>query len=333
MHFPDPEPGPGDVVLEIKASGMCGSDLHFYRAAEGAKSLGLDLVDGPVIAGHEPCGVIVTRGTDVPEGRLALGERVMCHHYSGCGICSSCRSGWQQLCPSGFVVFGATAHGAHAPYMRVPADTLVALPEALSFSEGAAIACGTGTAFRALKRMNLTGRDTIAVFGQGPVGLSVVLLAAEMGARVIAVELSHERREMARTFGAAETIDPGTIDPVEAIRDMTRGEGASLTIDCSGSSTARVQAVHSTRTWGTTCLVGEGGSVTLDVSKDIMRRQLTIIGSWTFSSVDQGECARYIAERGIDLDRIFTHRFSLDEAETAYRLFDRQSTGKGVFEF
>lgn len=217
--------------------------------------------------------------------------------------------------------------------MRVPADTLVALPEALSYSEGAAIACGTGTAFRALKRMNLTGRDTIAVFGQGPVGLSVVLLAAEMGARVIAVELSQERLEMARTFGVAETIDPGAIDPVEAIREMTRGEGASLTIDCSGSPTARVQAVRSTLTWGTTCLVGEGGSMTLDVSKDIMRRQLTIMGSWTFSSVDQGDCARYIAERGIDLDRIFTHRFFLDEAESAYRLFDKQSTGKGVFEF
>ena len=200
MDFPDPEPGPGEVVLEMKASGMCGSDLHFYRAAEGAKSLGLELVDGPMIAGHEPCGVIVARGADVPEDRLATGERVMCHHYSGCGICSSCRSGWQQLCSKGFVVYGATAHGAHAPYMCVPADTLVRLPEALSFSEGAAISCGTGTAFRALKRMNLTGRDTIAVFGQGPVGLSVVRLAAEMGARVIAVELSQERREMARTF-------------------------------------------------------------------------------------------------------------------------------------
>ena len=138
---------------------------------------------------------------------------------------------------------------------------------------------------------------------------------------------------MARMFGAADTIDPRAIDPIEAIRESTSGEGASLAIDCSGSAEARVQAVRSTRTWGTTCFVGEGGSVTLDVSKDIMRRQSTIMGSWTFSSVDQGECARYIAERGIDLDRIFTHRFSLDEAESAYRLFDKQSTGKGVFEF
>ena len=106
-----------------------------------------------------------------------------------------------------------------------------------------------------------------------------------------------------------------------------------MAIDCSGDSQARIQAVRSTRTWGTVCLVGEGGTLTLDVSRDMLRRQLTLIGSWTFSSVGQSECANYVADRGIDLERIFTHRFSLDEAEEAYRLFDRQTTGKGVFEF
>ena len=180
LKFPDPTPGPGEVVLAIKASGMCGSDLHFYRAAEGGKSLGLVIEDGPIIAGHEPCGVVVARGANVPESVAPEGSRVMCHHYSGCGLCPDCRTGWQQLCPEGFVVYGATRHGAHAPYMVVAADTIVPLPEPLSFSEGAAISCGTSTAFNALKRMNLTGRDTIAVFGQGPVGLSVVIFATAM---------------------------------------------------------------------------------------------------------------------------------------------------------
>ena len=87
------------------------------------------------------------------------------------------------------------------------------------------------------------------------------------------------------------------------------------------------------RTWGTACFVGEGGDVTIDVSSDMLRRQVTIVGSWTFSTVGQAECARFIAERGLDGEALFTHRFKLDEAEEAYKLFDTQTTGKGVFEF
>ena len=333
MDFPDPSPGSDDVVLEIKASGMCGSDLHFYRATEGAESLGLSGDDSPVIAGHEPCGVVVARGGNVPDGIAPLGSRVMCHHYRGCGICATCRSGWQQLCREGIEVYGVTAHGAHAPYMKAAADTMVPLPDSLSFSEGAAISCGTGTAYGALERMGLTGRDTLAVFGQGPVGLSAVLFAVEMGARVIALDISTERLALAQDFGASECIDASDGDPIPVLHELTGGAGVSMAIDCSGSPEARIQAVRSTRTWGVVCFVGEGGTLTLDVSQDMLRRQLTLIGSWTFSSVGQSECAHYVAERGIDLERMFTHRYSLDEAEEAYRRFDLQTTGKGVFEF
>jgi threonine dehydrogenase-like Zn-dependent dehydrogenase len=333
MEFPDPTPGSGEVLLEIKASGMCGSDLHFYRAAEGGKSLGIMTDGNPIIAGHEPCGVVVARDPGLPDKIAPEGARVMVHHYSGCGFCSDCRSGWQQLCSSGMVVYGATAHGAHAPYMAVAADTLVPLPESLSYSEGAAISCGTTTAYSALKRMNLTGRETLSVFGQGPVGLSAVMFARELGARVVAIDISHERLALAKEFGAHEMINASESDPIESIKELTNGRGAAMSIECSGVPEVRAQSVRSTGTWGTVCFVGEGGSVTLDVSKDILRKQLTIMGSWTFSSFGQAECAQYIADRGIDLDRIFTHRFVLSEAQEAYALFDQQTTGKGVFEF
>ena len=333
MEFPDPAPGSGEVLLEIKASGMCGSDLHFYRAAEGGRSLGI-MTDGkPIIAGHEPCGVVVARDPGLPDKIAPEGARVMVHHYSGCGLCGDCRSGWQQLCSTGMVVYGATAHGAHAPYMAVAADTLVSLPESLSYSEGAAISCGTATAYHALKRMNLTGRETLSVFGQGPVGLSAVLFGRELGARVLAVDISRERLALAKEVGAHEVINSSESDPIEAIKELTKGRGADMSIECSGVPEVRAQSVRSTGTWGTVCYVGEGGSVTLDVSKDILRKQLTIQGSWTFSSFGQAECAQYIADRDIDLDQIFTHRFILSEAEEAYALFDKQTTGKGVFEF
>ncbi len=333
MDFPDPTPGPEDVVLEIKASGMCGSDLHFYRATGGPQALGLGGDGSPVIAGHEPCGVVAARGANLPEGLFPEGSRVMCHHYKGCGLCQDCRTGWQQLCREGSVVYGVTAHGAHAPYMTVPASTLVSLPEPLSFAEGAAISCGTGTAFGAIRRMKLAAADTLAVFGQGPVGLSAVMLASAMGARVIALDVSPERLAIAEGFGADALVNPRDTDAIEALMALTGGRGVDLALDCSAAPSARAQAVRSTRTWGTVCFVGEGGELTLDVSNDLIRRQLTVMGSWTFSSYGQADCARFVAERGIDLERIFTHRFELPQVVEAYELFDRQTTGKGVFLF
>jgi len=330
-EFPDPTPGPHDVVLEIKASGMCGSDLKFYRAVGGASSLGLGNVSGPIIAGHEPCGVVAAVGTAVDEPAARVGARVMVHHYSGCGGCPHCLTGWSQMCVKGSTVYGATGHGAHAPYMKVPGHTLVPLPDELSFATGAAISCGTGTAFGALRRLNLPGGDTIVIVGQGPVGLSATQLAAAMGARVIALDVSPERLARAKEFGADATIDPTAGDPVAAIQALTHGLGADMALDASGASEGRLTAVRGTRAWGTACFVGEGGDVTIDVSRDMLRKQLTIIGSWTFSTVGQADCARFVTDRKIDVEHLFTHRWQLPQAAEAYRLFDRQTTGKGVF--
>jgi threonine dehydrogenase-like Zn-dependent dehydrogenase len=330
-EFPDPAPGPRDVVVAIKASGMCGSDLKFYRATGETSSLGLGKVSGPVIAGHEPCGVVAAVGSAVDERRVQIGARVMVHHYSGCGTCPHCRTGWSQMCANGSTVYGVTGHGAHAPYMRVPADTLVALPGELSFATGAAISCGTGTAYQALRRMKVAGGDTIAIVGQGPVGLSATQLAAAMGARVIALDMSAERLARAKEFGADALIDPKADNPVAAIKALTHGAGADMTLDTSGAPDGRLIAVRGARPWGTACFVGEGGDVTLDVSPDMLRKQLTIIGSWTFSTVIQADCARFVADRKIDVDHLFTHRWELAQADEAYRLFDKQTSGKGVF--
>lgn len=334
QEFTDPTPGPSEVVLEIKASGMCGTDLKYYRAPTGvgAASLGLKANQSPVIAGHEPCGVVVAVGTNVCKKQAHLGMRVMQHHYHGCGVCPHCWSGWTQLCVEGAEVYGATAHGAHAHYMKCPASTLVPLSEELSFSTGAAIACGTGTAWGALQRLTLQGHHTIAIFGQGPVGLSATQLAASMGARVIAIDISDERLQRARELGAETLINATYAENVtQAILESTRGLGADLSLEASGAPVARKQAVQCVRTWGKTCFVGEGGEVSLDVSADLLRKQVTLLGSWTFSIASQLDCARFIAERNIPIDQLFTHTWRLDQAQEAYQLCDQQTSGKGVF--
>ena len=329
--FPDPTPGPGDVVLAIKASGMCGSDLHPYRAAgNAAAALGLG-AGGPVIAGHEPCGVVAAVGAGVDPS--LVGQRVMNHHYKGCGRCKHCRLGWSQLCRHGITVYGMTGHGGHAAYMVAPASTCVPMPDEISFEEGASISCGTGTAYGALKRIDVSGRDTLAVFGQGPVGLSATMLGRAMGARVIAIDVVPERLTLARDLGAEAVINPKDTDAVKAVHDLTHGEGAETTMDCSGTSEGRLGALQSAGTWGRVAFVGEGGQTTIDVSKHMLRRQLTVHASWTFSAVGQEECARFIADRKIPLRKLLTHRFVIEQADEAYRLFDTQTTGKGVFAF
>jgi threonine dehydrogenase-like Zn-dependent dehydrogenase len=326
--YPDPSPGPDEVIVEIKASGMCGTDLHHYHGPKRRE-------DQIVIEGHEPCGVVAEVGSAVRPLEATVGDRVMVHHYDGCRVCHYCRTGWTQMCPSERkVIFGGLdAHGSHARFMKVPAHTLIKMPERLSFKAGAAVACGTGTAYGAIKRIELAGDETVAIFGQGPVGLSCTMFAKAAGARVIALDVGEERLEMARKFGADLVINPLKDDPVAAIRDLTRGgEGADKSIDCSASPLARRQSIEAIRRWGTACLVGAYGKVEFDVA-EVIQRQKTVLGSITFSKNLQDDCAQHVVERGLDVDSLFTHEFQLDQAKMAYELFDTQKIGKGVFVF
>ena len=326
MDWPDPTPGPDEVVLAIKASGMCGTDLHHYRGPMRLKSQ-------LVVEGHEPAGIVAAVGSAVRPEQAKVGDRVICHHYDGCRVCHSCRSGWTQICGSALkrTFGGLDADGAHAPYMKVPAHTVIKIQDNLSFKAGAAIACGTGTAFGGLKRLQLAGNETIAIFGQGPVGMSGTMFAHAMGARVIAVDVSDERLEMAKKFGADVTINPLRDDPVKAIRDVTRGgEGADKSMECSSNADARRQSVEALRRWGTACLIGVYGTIQFDVAETIQRMK-TVVGSQTFSKNMLDDCAYYVAERGLDVEALFSHEFKLEQAKEAYELFDQQKMGKGVF--
>ncbi len=189
------------------------------------------------------------------------------------------------------------------------------LPESLSFETGAAISCGTGTAYGALRRLQLSGRDTIALVGQGPVGLSATQFAVAMGARVIAMDISQERLALAKRFGADVTINAGGDDPQAEIRDLTHGRGADMTLDTSGRPEGRLLAVRAARKWGTVCFVAEGSNVKIDVSPDMLRKQLTIVASWTFSTLGQADCAEFVADRKIKVDDLFTQRWKLEQAD------------------
>jgi threonine dehydrogenase-like Zn-dependent dehydrogenase len=327
-EFPNPSPGPGEVVVAIRASGMCGSDLHVYRSAPGGPA-----TSGQHVIGHEPSGVVHAIGAGVPDDAVAAGDRVMIHHYIGCSRCDACRSGWPQMCTGGpFRAVGTQQDGGHAPFIRVPASTLVPLDDNLSFEAGAAIGCGTGTAWGGLERLGDIGGATIAVFGQGPVGLSGTMLATARGGRVIAIDPEPARRAQARRLGAVDALDPLSTDVPAALKDLTGSRGVPLILDTSGASSAISASLRSVAPWGRICLVGLGGEVRFSVV-DLHRSQMTLMTSWTMSIVQQRQCAEFIVAHQLPIDDLFTHRWRLDQVEEAYRQFDGQNAGKGVFLF
>jgi threonine dehydrogenase-like Zn-dependent dehydrogenase len=321
-EFPDPKPGAGEVVVKMRASGMCGSDLRPYAVGQSK-----------FVTGHEPCGVVAERGAGVTDAQAPIGARVMVHHYWGCGMCKHCRVGYTQMCVHGSRVMGFSADGGNAEYVLAPAGSLVPLPDELSFPEGAAISCGTGTAYSALKRLAVSGRDTLAIFGQGPVGLAATQLATAMGARVIAVDPLAERRTLACQLGAEVALDPSAASVVEAIGELTHGEGADATLDCTGNAEARANCAKAARPWGRACFVGEQGTATFEMTPDVIHKQLTMYGSWTFSTVLLAECAQFAVDRRIPLRAVFTEEFTLDDADAAFRKFSGRGMGKGVFVF
>lgn len=317
--FPDPTPEAGEVVIAVRASGTCGSDLHTYRGPRSAR---------PMIGGHEPAGAVVAVGELVPPEWV--GTRVMVHHYFGCGRCDQCRIGWTQMCRRGATAMGATAPGAHADFICVPASTVTPMPDGLSYVAAAAISCGTGTAWAALKRLQLGADDTIAIFGQGPVGLGATQLAAAMGARVIALDISATRLQRSTEFGAWKTLNPSEVDSVsDAIKELNGGRGISKSLETSGASSAAQAALHALDLWGVAAWVGVGSTIHFDLTEHLYK-QITAFPSWTLSVPAMADCARFVVEREIDVDALFTDHWKLEDVVTAYELFDQQSTGKGV---
>ena len=234
----------------------------FYRAAGNeAASLGLGGSGKQVIAGHEPCGVIAAVGSGVSETEARVGQRVMNHHYAGCGHCKHCRVGWSQLCEAGITVFGATGDGAHAKYMKVPARTNVPLPDELTLRGGRGGLLRHRHRLRRAQAHRTCRAATPSPCSARGRSASPPPCWGRRWARGSSRWTSRaERLDLAQEFGADAVSNSRETDPVKAIRELTRGEGAETTMDCTGLPEPRVAAVQSAATWGRMCFVGEGGA-------------------------------------------------------------------------
>lgn len=323
---PTPAPGQGEVLVRVRSSALCRSDMSLYNGTPIVGGAGAGL--GTIIPGHESAGEIAAVGAGV-DG-LREGDRVAISLAVGCGRCRWCLRGYRFLCPT-WQCLGFDLDGGDAEYQLIPAANALPIPDAMSFDAAAVSTDMMGTQWSAQKRLGVTGADTVAVFGIGPMGCAGVLVAKALGARVIAVDVLDSRLEMARRLGADERVDSRALDAATRLRELTGGEGVDVAIDCSGNPAAQNAALDAARRFGRVAFVGESRSTTIDPSGQMIRKVLTVIGGWYFATWEYPEIAALITDRSLPVESMVTHRFALDDAATAFRMFHDRETEKAVF--
>jgi len=321
-----PVPAHGEVLLRMKASTICGSDIrciyheHLGKGPEGYQG---------VIAGHEPCGQIVATG----EGcrRFQTGDRVIVYHISGCGVCNDCRRGYMISCTSERFrrAYGWQRDGGMADYMVAEEKDLIALPDELSYADGAQVACGFGTVYEGLEKIGINGNHAVLITGLGPVGLAAAALCRKLGAnRIIGIDVLPERLKIAIDLGLCDVVLASGADNMAQVRELTGGFGVERAVDCSAHHEARATAIRATRKWGRIVLIGEGGKVEINPSPDMIHDQKTLYGSWVTSTWLMEELVERLVRWNLHPADIITHRFPLERAGDAYSLMASGKCGK-----
>jgi threonine dehydrogenase-like Zn-dependent dehydrogenase len=330
-----PEPGPGQVLLAVGASGICGSDIgYIYRGYRSHKGLAGAPAYRGVIAGHEPSGTVVATGPGCR--RIGTGDRVIVYHIVGCGTCRNCRTGYYVSCTDEArrAAYGWQRDGGHAPYLLAEESTCIPLPAELSFVDGSLIACGFGTAYEGLRRARVDGSDTLLVVGLGPVGLAAAMIGRRLGVRrVLGVERTPERVEFVRSTGLVDEIvsaSGAAAAVADAVLDRTDGRGCSVTVDCSGATAGRSVALGAVAEWGRVSLLGEGGRLETEVSDSLLHKHVTIHASWVTSLPAMEDLALLLAAGELRPEAVVSHRFALGAADEAYRLAAAGAAGKVV---
>jgi threonine dehydrogenase-like Zn-dependent dehydrogenase len=325
-QVPIPEPGHGQVLVKTKSSTICGSDIRaIYREHLGK---GPEAYQNK-IAGHEPCGQIIQCGPGMK--RFKEGDRVILYHISGCGMCNDCRRGYMISCISNSrAAYGWQRDGGMADYILAEEKDCVMLPDSLTYTDGAQVACGFGTVYEGLEKIGISGNDQVLVVGLGPVGLAALMLAKALGAtKLVGVDIIEERCKIAKDLGLADEViiyEEDILDKVVALSDGEKG--FERTVDCSGHTLGRQLCIRATRQWGKMVMIGEGGTVEFNPSPDIIHDQITIYGSWVTNIWRMEELVERIVRWGIHPEDLVTHRFPLNNVSGAYKLMDEGRCGK-----
>ena len=321
-----PHPRPGEAVIRITATTICGTDVHIVKGEYPVRP--------GLILGHEPVGVIEELGEGL-EPEYARGQRVIVGAITPCGQCFYCLNGAHSQChgPLGGWRFGNTINGAWAEYLLVPdaRANLAVVPDELSDEQVLMLPDIASTGISGAESGNVRLGDSVAIFAQGPIGLCATLGARLRGAAlIIAVDPIKERREMARRFGASVGVDPGAEDAVERIKQLTDGRGADVTIEALGRQGTFEAALRSVRPGGTMSSLGVYSGKLVAPYEAIyagLGDQRIVTTLCPGGKERMRRLLSMVQRDRVDLTPLVTHRFALDELPDAFDLFSRQADG------
>ena len=322
VDFPKPEPADGEVLVAVRACGICGSDIHGWDGSSGRRN-------PPLVMGHEAAGEIVSTGESV--GGWKPGDRVTFDSTIFCGACPDCRAGRTNLCSRREVIGVAPAeyrrHGAFAEFVSVPARVLHRLPDGLEWAH-AAMAEPVTIAMHAVSRVRVTSKTTVAVVGSGMIGLLVIQVLRHAGVkRIIAIDLSDDRLELARTLGATETVPSGgDRDPAAEVIRLTGGEGADVAFEVVGVDATLQIALNCVRRGGDAVLVGNLAPQTSFPLQIVVTRELTLHGTCG-SAGEYPEALRMIADGSVRVDRIISAIEPLENGPECFRRLSEPNNG------
>ena len=327
LNVPDPALDPGGVLVEVMATGVCRSDWHGWKGHDP------DIVL-PHVPGHELAGVITEVGKQVTQWKI--GDRVTVPFVAGCGHCLQCYSGNHQVCERQFQP-GFTHWGSFAQYVSLHhADTnLVRLPGSVDFSTAASLGCRFATSFRAVVDQGKTSAGQwVAVHGCGGVGLSAIMIANSIGAQVVAIDISDEALELARSFGAVATVNASRVSNViEAVIEATKG-GAHVSIDALGDTTTCFNSISNLRRRGkhiqVGLLVGRHSTPPVPMSR-VIAYELEILGSHGMQAYRYGAMFNMLESGKLAPERLIGRRITLAESIEVLTGMDRfEGTGINV---
>lgn len=270
QDIPMPVIGERDVLVRVRAAGICHSDAHYRAGRSLVKPL-------PMTLGHEIAGVV--EGAGKGTTRIKVGDRVCLHYLLSCGDCYYCSTGNEQFCVQGSML-GHFSDGGYAEYIAVPERNAVRLPESIPFEQGAILMCSSATAFHALRKSRLKAGESVAVFGVGGLGVSAVQLARAFGAlEVYAVDINPNKLRLAGKYGAIP-VDAGSVDPAAEIRRLTGSRGVDVALELIGLPQTMGQAVKSLAFMGRAVVAGiSDRPLEIDTYHDLLGREAEVIGS------------------------------------------------------
>jgi len=321
QEIPIPTVGEGDILVRIRAAGICHSDAHYRAGKSPVRPL-------PMTLGHEIAGIVEEVGKAVST--VKVGDRVCLHYLLTCGKCVYCGMGSEQFCTQGSML-GHYSNGGYAEFIAVPERNAVLLPDEIPFEHGAIMMCSSATSFHALRKSRLRAGESVAVFGVGGLGISAVQLAFLFGALdVYAVDINLEKLRLAEKYGAVP-VDAGLNDPVAEIRRLTQNKGVDVALELIGLPLTMKQAVQSLSIMGRAVIAGiSDRPLEIDTYWELLGKENEVIGTNDHLLSELPVIIEFARQGKLDLSRVVTRTVPLDAEEINRVLDDLEGFGEDI---